>query len=458
MLARAIPAWFLVGLALAGDVATAQVVSLAPPSNSSQALVAPTPPPDLVVAPLEVNDAAPNLAPAEGLILNPPANSGSPALLPAQSIPSSEPRLQTHAMRASYNVDEIPPIAPPKPAQSPKRQPGVFFKPWDRQASYNDSAPAAGQTPNTPAPNSQIPLGPGEVLNLPGSIQLQDCMPQTCGPQNGGPQIGNDFINNSCRCAGIVGGAEVLLLKPFLGARAPTGPVSGDVATYRYDAAQRYWLGYVREDGLGIRTRYFVYQHASNLAVANDPANANLVEAIMGGTRVKAFDVEATQQVAFYRWSLLTSAGLRYAQLGETTFANTIQTGINTSTTNDNRFHGLGLTAGLQGQRSLGPWESLSVYFAARGSILFGNQSQSGSTVNNLNNNFIPATAFVHNDTMAIWEIACGPQWQHKTKRGLNLFVRGGLEAQLWQPGNTSNIDLGNSGFAGFTTAFGLTR
>ncbi|HEY5315469.1 MAG TPA: Lpg1974 family pore-forming outer membrane protein, partial [Pirellulales bacterium] len=313
---------------------------------------------------------------------------------------------------------------------------GIFFRPWDREAAYVQD------------PNSQ----PGRWEQ---SQQIiSNCQPCPVTP----PFVGADFFNTNVRTPGFVGGVEVLFLKPFQGFKAPasTLPVANpQTAAFNYDAAQRYWLGYVLDDGLGLRARYFDFDRGANPATQTVGAQT---QNINGTVRSRQLDLELTQQVSFRRWSLLTFGGMRYGELLQSSGVRELDAGANTFLASENSFHGLGVTGGLQAQRALGWCPYLSFYFFGRGSLLFGNQRYNATSFDNAAGTATSIQLVGHNDNMMIWELGLGPQWQMPLACGGSFFARGGLEAQIYQPSASGTIDSGNMGLAGFSFAMGINR
>ncbi|HWC91092.1 MAG TPA: Lpg1974 family pore-forming outer membrane protein [Pirellulales bacterium] len=355
----------------------------------------------------------------------------------AVSITEALPDQQTTVVDSA--VEPTGMLMPQMNATSPSRaQRGIFFRPWDQEAAY-------AQDPHsepTAWPHAQ------QILN--------NCQPYPETP----PYVGADFFNTCVRNPGFVGGVEVLFLKPFQGFKAPAstlGVANPQTASFNYDAAQRYWLGYVLDDGLGLRARYFDFDRG---AVPASQTVGAATQNINGTVRSRQLDLELTQQVAFRRWSLLTFGGMRYGELLQSSGVRELDAGANSFLGSENSFHGLGVTGGLQAQRAFGWFPNLSFYFFGRGSLLFGNQRLNATSFDNTTAppTVTPFHLVGHNDNMTIWEIGVGPQWQMPLACGGSFFARGGLEAQIYQPSASGTIDSGNMGLAGFSFALGINR
>lgn len=287
--------------------------------------------------------------------------------------------------------------------------------------------------------------------------------------------VGQDFLNTGCRQCGVVFGSELLFLHPTatngdlpgasanvvaqVGILPPTAIVNFNVHnSFQFDTAPRFWLGYVTRSGLGFRVQYWEFRHSSDTEFL-DPIG---LTTFGGAMRFRTFDWEATQQVDYRRWRMLFFGGFRYGEIRQSETFNILGTLANYQLSQ--AFNGIGLTGGVNLNRSLFNSKQFSWYTNTRGSILFGDRSynyQAGTDI--IIPTFAGANFKLSGDTLGILEIATGPQWQKPLKRGGQFFVRGGFEGQLWL--NAGTIDntpfdtsLGNIGFGGFSVATGIVR
>jgi hypothetical protein len=289
--------------------------------------------------------------------------------------------------------------------------------------------------------------------------------------------VGQDFLNTGCRQCGIVFGSELLFLKPTatngdlpgatanvnttLGLLPPTAITNFSVHnSFNFETAPRFWLGYVTKSGLGFRVQYWEFRHSSDTEFL-DPLG---LVAFGGAMRFRTFDWEVTQQIDFRRWRMLAFGGFRYGEIRQSESLNVL--GTLATLQQSQAFNGIGLTGGVNLNRSLFNSKSFSWYTNTRGSILFGDRSynyQAGAEIIPI----IPVSATANyklsGETLGILEIATGPQWQKQLARGGQFFVRGGFEGQLWL--NAGTIDntpydsaLGSIGFGGFSVATGIIR
>ncbi|HEY4312385.1 MAG TPA: Lpg1974 family pore-forming outer membrane protein [Pirellulales bacterium] len=287
--------------------------------------------------------------------------------------------------------------------------------------------------------------------------------------------VGQDFLNTGCRQCGVVFGSELLFLKPTatngdlpgatanvntnLGLLPPTAIVNFNVHnSFTFETAPRFWLGYVTKSGLGFRVQYWEFRHSSDTEFL-DPVG---LVAFGGAMRFRTFDWEVTQQIDFRRWRMLAFGGFRYGEIRQSESLNVL--GTLATLQQSQAFNGIGLTGGVNLNRSLFNSKSFTWYTNTRGSILFGDRSynyQAGADI------LFPVSATANyklsGETLGILEIATGPQWQKQLARGGQFFVRGGFEGQLWL--NAGTIDntpydsaLGNIGFGGFSVATGIIR
>jgi hypothetical protein len=203
---------------------------------------------------------------------------------------------------------------------------------------------------------------------------------------------------------------------------------------YDLDFAPQVWLGFVTDRGLGVRARWWRFDHSANMSILNGdttgivtiasetplgiglPAASSLfgpggesdIPAGISGTglnaghfafstdlRLDVWDAEATQNLHSGPWCFLFSGGARYAHLsqdyqafqsgttGQQVHVNTSQLILSSATLTGNtatllsghNFDGVGPTVATEVRRSLGR-SGLSLYADARVSVLFGSSKQ----------------------------------------------------------------------------------
>ncbi len=277
---------------------------------------------------------------------------------------------------------------------------------------------------------------------------------------------GDDFgsyDDDCCRGAGFFAGVELTSLKPFNGngtgissvfALAGT-PNVGAVVT-KFDGAPRFWLGYQKSDGLGVRLRYWKYNHDYQNAANGVTVFGTVTGNAFHGFNTGVLDLEVIDSSKLgCNWDATYSAGLRNVQYTET--ASMLGATPATSFTVFNDIDAVGPTASIELRRDITC--KLGVFGIARGSILYGNER----------NSFVGGVIAVdnqRNDVKGIYEIQLGLEFVKPHNNG-SFFVRGGFEAQYWSNFGVDNQSLtrGNvllpssntsSGFVGGFFAAGL--
>lgn len=206
--------------------------------------------------------------------------------------------------------------------------------------------------------------------------------------------------DDCCNKAMIYGGAEIVALKVF-----QSGGIFGN---NDYQPGARIWLGGQRDDGLGIRARFFDYTQT----IAQEDID------------IENFDIEMTDNFCLGYWNILVSGGARYTEYREE------NTGVNAFAT--------GLTVGFQGNRALN--DRLSLFASLQESIMFGNDVGSG----------------FDDVTFTITEVQLGVQANRCLNSGATVFVRTGVEAQYYN--GISNADSEMLGLFGFFATLGFQR
>ncbi len=256
------------------------------------------------------------------------------------------------------------------------------------------------------------------------------------------PDIDSCRVVSPARCAGLIGGFDLLMARPHssMGIR---GAALTDLH-FDYEATPRIWLGWQGERGLGFRARYWEFDQIEFGAAA-----AGATDSIAYDTYV--IDLEAIDTMQLNAdWLVTLSAGFRYVDFTETRqLVDAAGVGLTS-----HAFAGdsLGGTIGAEVRRPL--WACLVGFASARGSILFGDQTElAGPT---------PAVAIDEetDNVYFISELALGMDWTRQMNSGGEFFVRAGYEVQFWdnftgEPG----FDGGESiGFEGFVLGAGIRR
>ena len=216
-----------------------------------------------------------------------------------------------------------------------------------------------------------------------------------CGDRCGFPTGGS--CANCCR-RGWFGGAELVALKAYQS--------EGQLTDQNYRTGFRGWLGFQREDGLGLRLTGFDYFQRGGTATTVGPRSV---------VDTNYLDLEAIDSINICNWNLLVGLGVRY---DDTRLFSPLSTGIGGFA--NSRFTGAGPVASVQLTRAIN--ENLSLFGGFRSSILAGS-------------NPTAAGAGRADDTLlTIQEIQIGGQFNRALDRGGIGFIRSGVEAQ-WYSG-----------------------
>jgi hypothetical protein len=215
-----------------------------------------------------------------------------------------------------------------------------------------------------------------------------------------------DDCCDPCR-AGIIGGFEVLFLRPY--------ESDGDFNDFDYEDGYRFWIGWQGATGLGGRLRYFDLEAEEGTDVFD----------------VETFDLEVfdTVHIGCY-WDLNIGGGLRYLDL---------QANENALLDFD-EITGVGPVLSAELIRHFGS-RGWSVYAIGRESIIVGDGVHEGIAESDL--------------TVAVSELQLGLQHQREWRRGGLIFARVGWEAQYYH-----DVMDGDGGAAlmGATFSAGIMR
>jgi hypothetical protein len=245
--------------------------------------------------------------------------------------------------------------------------------------------------------------------------------------------------------------------------------------SYDYDPAYRAWLGYEGPEGVGIRGRYWQYDHGGNtLSLVSDPftiVGAQSITVIFPGVitsvdpgevltadsdfNVQTFDLEMTQQIQLGRVSGRVGAGLRYARMEQSNSA-VISDGfiVEQILTTQRVFEGIGPMLSGEFRRPFGCC-GLAGVVSARGGVLFGEKSLSRFE-NNGSSGLPPFISLGSVDEVSgVGELDVGLEWRRATEHG-SLAIRGAYEGQLWTDAGAPTLTF--LGFEGFRIGVELSR
>jgi hypothetical protein len=259
-----------------------------------------------------------------------------------------------------------------------------------------------------------------------------DCCQDCCGESCCSGSCGG--CDPCCRSAGIIGGAELMFLKPHssLGTRGAVTDID-----FGYDPAPRVWLGYQGSDGLGFRVRYWEFDHRKDVA-GRDALGNPVVDSLSYDTYTLDAEFFDSLNLGCY-WDASLSVGFRYLEFDQERVAidaTTRQAFLGDQFDNSS----LGLTLGGELRRCMGC--GLAGFLNSRASVLMGDEveSQIGAGGN---------WSFVDREIdnlYYIWEAQAGVQWTQESGGG-HLFARAAAEVQMWDNAAGTGEDWGLGGF-----------
>jgi hypothetical protein len=338
--------------------------------------------------------------------------------------------------------------------------------------------------PELPRPAAPSPAPPPAALPAPACHAEDDC--------GGG-------------CCGLFGGAGLYLIRPYFENNPAYNFLLEGVTpefrqTDRVDVRQHLdvspllWLGYMRDDGLGVRGRFWYFRQTTDQTVALPPfagrfridPNGNVVQlsgvlqtvtsaaplglqafgdtlsrqhgpeatrfSVFTELEVQVLDLEAMLDFEAAGWSLLLSGGVRLARIEQAyNFIDEQSTSANETRflLSGHRFQGAGPVLAAEARLPL--LGGLSVYGNTRGSYLFGTAKQQaaffGRELRNDDPN--PQLAFDRQRRgLAIAELELGLEYALAVGRSV-MFGQIGVVGQEWfGAGNSSrstNFTFGNA-------------
>jgi hypothetical protein len=323
---------------------------------------------------------------------------------------------------------------------------------------------------------------PGELAPLPADDASSAAEPaagsddgQTacCGQGCGG--CGDCFgCDRCCRTQGIIAGVELGFLRPHHGnGTGVTGLVAiggnrqdlGQVNT-DFDTAFRGWLGWQNSCGLGVRARYWDFDHTYQERFFNGPitltgglAGRQLTDAVHAWDTY-VLDAEVFRSLYYDCGCDVTfSAGLRYVDYAELAGAfngDQLQFARAKGTT------GLGLMTGLELRQRL--ICNIGAFSHVRGSVVMGDETnQTFDTGLIIEERQVDDVKFIYEAQAGleyVLPVCCGGYW----------YVRGGVEVQYWDGFGVDNNMFDNQlatilphqnasvGFGGVFLSLGMQR
>lgn len=234
-----------------------------------------------------------------------------------------------------------------------------------------------------------------------------------------------------------------------------------------YEFAPLVQVGFAGPNGLGFRTRWWTLNAADAVGASFDAtpgifvgldtpsllgAGATLfaddTQNIAGTARheldLDVIDMEGLWDTTIGRTSVLYSAGVRYAHLGQHLDGNVEITDGAGVIANEgsfrasNTFNGVGPTVSMQAYRAVGNTD-LSVYGLGRGSVLFGDSRERATSTDMLGN--VTERTVTNDAVLPVLEMEVGANWT-RNMGGFDLFAESGFVGQVWfDAGNAANSD-----------------
>jgi hypothetical protein len=248
-----------------------------------------------------------------------------------------------------------------------------------------------------------------------------------------------------CHPSGLWASAELLWFRYHRADGVRVGVDGLDPEEFDFEPTLRLTAGWVRDDGLGVRLRYWEFDHNSN----NDGDDERLF------VDTYTFDFELFDTFCLNRnWDLEIAAGIRYNEFSEVMFD---PQGPDVRL---NAFQGFGVLAGAELRRCIGT--SGVVWVRARASILMDDKD----IFNNENANN-PQQERLLDATVGMTELAFGYDYVMPMCNGSYAFAGVQAEWQNWYNytssfENTANDeDFGGPsdvGFGGFGVRAGIAR
>lgn len=248
-------------------------------------------------------------------------------------------------------------------------------------------------------------------------------------------------------------------------------PVANSAITFNpdYDLefAPRVFGGYKGCGGLGIRGRWWYYDHGAAGSfnfVGLGPEVTNLSTGFGTNIKVNSIDLEATQDGKFHNWDIQLAGGVRYATIDYDLNGSASGTvtpplpdppedfslGVSAST----EFQGVGPIIALAARRPLRYVDGLAFLMNFRTGFLFGDTDASFSTTLFPD----PVSVDTQEQVMQVWEMQIGVDYGRGLQNGARLFGGVYLEAQVWEWSTPLSLGDSDLGFFGPTFTVGIAR
>ena len=260
---------------------------------------------------------------------------------------------------------------------------------------------------------------------LEAELQSQDVKLAACDSCLGSPSCGcasGCCGTDCCACPAWYVGYELTALHPEISDANFANWFEDD----DYGIGHRFVMGYDGSCGMGVRLRYWFYNHGHDLV---PPPGSMHID-------MDVLDAEVTLYQQLLNWRLMVAGGLRYGRLG--------LAGAAIGDADGFYFEGVGPTVALEGVRG----------FGSRGFYLVGNM-RAAFLAGDWNDYFSVPGGKIDGEIMTVLETQLGLGW----RRGA-LDVRTVFETQHWLNSTIADEFNGigsNVAFYGPTVSVGLT-
>lgn len=292
-----------------------------------------------------------------------------------------------------------------------------------RYANYDDGAAAAA-----PAPADCYDCG--------GCGACDSCCDTGC-------------YEDCCNSGGIVFEVEATFFRYHRadGVRVGGDQPGDDDVEFDFELSPRITVGYAGSDGLGVRLRWWDYDHTGE-GLDNDDETIDV--------DTYTVDVELFDTVQLNcNWTAEISAGVRFNDFEE------VMVDVSEEDLRINAFEGFGGVVGLELKRYIGGNSSL--YAGVRGAILMDDK-----TVFNADDGVVEQDRLLLDSTQGMLELALGYEYASSMGNGATVFARAQGEWQNWfnytshfdQNGDIEDAFDGSddAGFGGVAFSIGVAR
>ncbi len=273
--------------------------------------------------------------------------------------------------------------------------------------------------------------------------------------------------------AGLFGGAEMTILRPFVGNVREVGlsvparnvNLLASLPANQFGIAPRFWLGYSDGQGTGVRVRYWQFdqdlaaESSNTLLDGSLPLPAGSHVTSDGRLNVYTVNAEVLQHVERRLFYGDVGFGIRVAGMDhDRNFALVVPGQLDTMAGDSTSFTGIGPTLSAEIRRELGDG-GLTMLITTRGAMLLG-EHRMGYFLNrdlSLAGATLPAVAVQADTDAGIFtgEVRMGVEWGRVLQNGRKLYVRALWETQFWAGPGTG---LSGMGMMGGTLGLGISR